>query len=75
MHRKIGFNELKLLTPNYHWVKGDEIYTRYQRQKHKLKDILGDKFNKDLSENENMSLNGYTKIYDCGNLVFEKLYK
>ena len=62
----------KLRKLNYHWVKGDEIYTRYQCQKHKLKKILGDKFNKDLSENENMTLNGYIKIYDCGNLVFRK---
>ena len=75
MYRKIGFNELKPSTPNYHWVKGDEIYTRYQCQKHNLKRILGDKFSKDLSENENMSLNCYTKIYDCGNLVFLKLFE
>ena len=34
----------------------------------------GDKFNKDLTESENMSLNGYNKIYDCGNYVFIKQF-
>ena len=72
MYKKIGFNLNKVTDPGYVWIKGNEIYTRYQCQKHKLKDILGEKFNKDLSENENMYLNGYIKIYDCGNLVFRK---
>ena len=74
MYRKIGFNLNKTTSPGYYWIKGNEILTRYQCQKHKLKDVLGNKFDKKLSENENMSLNGYIKIYDCGNLVFEKVY-
>jgi len=28
------------------------------------------KYNSELSESENMFINGYRKIYDCGNLVF-----
>ena len=28
-----------------------------------------------LSEYENMKANGYNKIFDCGNLVSEKVYK
>ena len=75
MYRKIGFEELQPSAPNYHWVKGDEIYTRYQCQKHKLKNILGDKFDKNLSESKNMKNNRYYKIYDCGNLVFKKIIK
>lgn len=72
MYRKIGFNELKPSAPNYSWVKGDMIYSRYQCQKHKLKGLLGDKFDEKISESQNMLLNGFIKVYDCGNLVFKK---
>ena len=73
MYRKIGFNELKPSSPNYLWVRGNEAYSRYQCQKHKLKNILGDKFDPNLTESENMALTRFLKIYDCGNLVFEKI--
>jgi hypothetical protein len=75
MYRQIGFIEQKSTTPNYHWIKSDKIYSRYQCQKHKLKNLLGDKFDEKLSENDNMSLNGFLKIYDCGNLTFLKLFQ
>jgi len=55
---------------NYIWVNKNCHYSRYQCQKHKLKQILGDKFNPLLSESENMMANGYNKIYDCGNMIF-----
>ena len=74
MYRKIGFNELKSAEPNYQWIDGIRILSRYQCQKHRLKEILGDKFNENLSETENMIANGFIKVYDCGNLVFEKIF-
>ena len=44
--------------------------SRYQAQKHKLKNWLP-KFEGTLTEEENMQSNGYSKLYDCGNyLVF-----
>lgn len=75
MYRQIGFSLNKISDPSYVWAKGNEILSRYQCQKHKLKEILGDNYNERLSENENMSLNGFYKLYDCGNLVFEKHLK
>ena len=45
-------------------------YSRYQCQKHKLPALLGDLYNENLSEAENMQLNGYYRIYDCGNIVY-----
>jgi hypothetical protein len=43
--------------------------SRVQFQKHKLKDKL-DKFDPSLTEWENMQLNDYNRIWDCGNYVF-----
>jgi hypothetical protein len=74
MYKQIGFTLVKISEPSYVWIKGNEILSRYQCQKHKLKEILKDNYNEGLSENENMLLNGFYKLYDCGNFVFEKNY-
>ena len=74
MYKQIGFDFVNYSDPNYYWVRGDEIYTRYQCQKHKLQKLLNENFNNNLSENEIMSLNGFYKIYDCGNLIYKKIY-
>ena len=71
VYLKGDFKFLEKSKPNYFYVKGLEKYSRYQCQKHKLSKILGDKFDVNLSETENMILNGFYKIYDCGNLVYE----
>ena len=44
-------------------------------QKHKLVKLLGDKFNPTLSESDNMKNNQFSKVYDCGNMVFVKNYE
>jgi hypothetical protein len=59
--------------PNYFYFKGYEMYNRIEFQKHKLKDKL-EIYDENLTEWQNMELNGYNKIYDCGNFkyVWEK---
>ena len=66
------FNFLKYSQPCYYYVDcgSKQRLNRTKFQKHKLSKILKI-YNKDLSEQENMKLNGYTRIWDCGNLVFE----
>lgn len=66
VYRALGFQEHPMSPPNYVWVKGNEVLSRYQTQKHKLLEE-GYKGN---SENEIMRQRGYSKIYDCGNYVF-----
>ncbi|QQV87837.1 hypothetical protein [Campylobacter phage CJLB-7] len=39
--------------------------------KHKLKDKL-EKFDPNLTESENMKLNGYNRVWDCGQGVWIK---
>ena len=73
LYESLGFKFIHSSSPNYWWIKDNYKISRYLCQKHNLANILGDKFNPELSENVNMSSNGYYKIYDCGNLVFEKV--
>ena len=47
----------------------------HKAQKHKLKDLLDEgNYNENLSEVENMKNNRFLRVYDCGNLVFSKIY-
>lgn len=69
LYRTNGFQELKDSQPNYFYTRGQELYSRMQFQKHKLEKQLKD-YDFKLSEAENMFINGYRRIWDCGNKVF-----
>lgn len=70
IYQTLGFTLLRASAPNYWYVRGEEIVSRYQAQKHKLPALLGEEFDERLSETENMERAGFEKLYDCGNLVF-----
>lgn len=70
-YKSLGFKELSITEPNYKWVKGYEALNRFSTQKHKLKELLKENYNEDLTETENMEMNGYAKIYDSGNMKVE----
>lgn len=72
VYTHMGFTYVKTSLPNYWYFKvGNYIrYHRYNFAKHKLKDKL-EKFDPELTEWQNMQLNGYDRIWDCGNLKFE----
>lgn len=66
-YKKIGFEKVSVTSPSYIYIRGEEIKSRLQCQKHKLHAFL-DYFDPQLSETENMLINDYDKVYDCGNL-------
>lgn len=69
-----GFTFQRYTPPNYwyfHPHKPDQFYSRVKFQKHKLKDVLGDRFDTALSEYENMRRAGWDRVWDCGNAVWE----
>ena len=71
LYEKLGFELISQSSPNYFYFNEDFIlHSRIEFQKHKLKDKL-ETFDPSLTESENMYNNGYRKIYDCGNLVYE----
>lgn len=72
LYKTLGFKLDHASIPNYwYWKNANTLESRIKYQKHKLKDIL-ETYDENLSEAENMRNNGYHRIYDCGNLVFEK---
>jgi len=72
MYEKIGLTHLGNSNPNYFYFKLPDLtlYSRVKFQKHKLEKIL-EIFDPAKSEIENMFANGYRRIWDCGNMVFE----
>jgi|TARA_R110000787_G_scaffold336_9_gene1314 hypothetical protein len=72
LYKQLGFSFLRDSPPNYFYFKGSDCWdlkSRQQFQKHKLEDKL-EEFDRNLSEWENMKINGYDRIWDCGNSVW-----
>ena len=69
IYNLLGFKLKGTTNPNY-YIKGNQVLSRYKCQKHKLKDLL-ENYDDNLSEYQNMINNGYVRLFDCGNLVFQ----
>ena len=75
VYEKLGFKFSHASSPNYwYWKNIEHLQSRVQFQKHKLKGLL-ENFDESKTEVENMKANGYNRIFDCGNLVYEKIYR
>lgn len=70
---KNGFKLIGESQPNYtyYYKKDYTPLSRFNFQKHKLKEKL-EVFNEELTEWENMSNNGYKRLFDYGNYIFVK---
>jgi hypothetical protein len=71
LYKQLGFTEINSSPPSHFYVKGTTKFSRFQTQKHKLQNFLGDKYQSALTAPENMKINGFHCIYDCGSLVFQ----
>ena len=69
---KIGFKLISTTNPNYWYFdkKTGVRYHRYSFRKSELPKKL-EKFDINLTEWQNMQLNGYDRIWDCGNYKYE----
>lgn len=76
LYYKLGFNLSHKSKPNYWYLKRGTfiLESRIKYQKHKLINKLKF-FDNNKSEYENMKDNGYDRIFDCGNYVFNKKYE
>lgn len=70
VYDSLGFQKVKIANPSY-WYTNDcqHLQNRMKYQKHKLPKLL-ETFNSELTEWENMQLNGYDRVWDCGTMVF-----
>lgn len=69
LYNELGFSYSHTSNPNFWYFKGNKRYSRHSFQKHKLTKIFSN-FDSSLTAEENIKINGYSKIYDCGNLVY-----
>lgn len=71
LYKTLNFKFLRESSPSYYYTKDYDIReSRIKYQKHKLSKLL-EIFDPDLSEWENMKLNNFDRIWDCGTLVWE----
>ena len=66
-----GFSKVAYTAPSYVYCKGLLSLNRMACQKHKLQAMLKEKYDEQLTEQENMRNAGWLKVYDAGNLKVE----
>lgn len=71
VYEKIGFERDGTSNPNYFYFRdGIKRKHRFNFRKSELDEKL-ESFDPDLTEWENMQINGYDRIWDCGHLKFK----
>lgn len=71
VYNKANFKLKGKTNTNYFYTKDYLVLeSRIKFQKHKLEQLL-ENYDKDLTEWENMQLNGYDRIWDCGNAIYD----
>jgi len=74
LYKTLGFAFVRCSRPNYFYTKDlSTLESRMKYQKHNLSEML-EEFDSEITESQNMFNNGYRRIWDCGNLVFGKVY-
>lgn len=73
MYKQIGFNFVGFTPVNYWYIPPNEIIRihRYNFRKDRIKHLTS---KENMTEWDIMKDQGYDKIYDCGNMKFEKSY-
>jgi hypothetical protein len=68
LYKKLGFNYVGLTKPNYYYIINGKRQSRIKYQKHKL---VKNGFNANLTETQIMESRGYSRIFNCGNEIYE----
>lgn len=74
LYERLNFTQASVSKPSYWYFDSVKfLESRVKYQKHNLKNVLSN-FDESKSEWENMQDNGYSRIFDCGNLVYIRQY-
>lgn len=69
-NEKMGLSKDHINPPSFYYTKDFKtLHNRLEFQKHLLSNKI-EKFDPHLTEWENMQLNGYDRIWDCGTIVY-----
>lgn len=75
VYLKNGWTHLHDSKPNYWYTKNLVRYHRFSFRKSELKNKFPDLYKDELTEFQIMALTNYTRIWDCGNMVFSMTRK
>ena len=71
IYLQLGFKHVRDSKPGYFYTQDyQKFLPRYTFQKHRLKEKLNT-YDQNITEWENMKANGYDRIWDCGQKIFE----
>lgn len=65
-----GFKEVKITDPSYFYCKGKKTISKNSISRRKLSRILK-VFDSEKSEYDNMEINGYYRVWNCGNIKYK----
>ena len=72
VYEKNGFKLLSINNPSYHYIDDNcNLVNRMKYQKYKLNSLL-ETFYPEKTEWENMVLNGFDRVWDCGTISWHK---
>ena len=69
VYHQLGFSLVSETNSSFYYYKDGVVISRYQAQKHRLKDLL-EEFDGNKTETENMTESGYLKVFNPGQYVF-----
>lgn len=69
VYERLGFNLERQTPPSYNWV-GSTVLSRYQTQKSRLGQLLGEAYRPDETEDQNLRRCGFLKVWNSGNDVY-----
>ncbi len=73
LYMKLGFSKVLETSPNYWYIVNGNKVHRFNFRKNVLSTKLKN-FDGNLTEWQNMQLNGYNRIWDCGNFRYELIF-
>jgi len=68
LYSKSGFKTIEITKPNHFYTKSKTVLSRQKCQKSKLKKMLKEGFDENLSQKENMLQNGFNQVHDAGHI-------
>lgn len=70
----VRYVEKEIISPSFYYFKNNKCFSRHQLQKSNIERISNFVINEELSLETNCKLNGFHKVWNCGNVkyVFKK---
>lgn len=75
LYKSTGFQQLAMLPPDIAYVYKDRVVNRQHLQKQKLPKLLGEAFDSQLTEAENLFNNGYRRLWGSGKIKWIYRYQ